>query len=382
MEIWTMIERPGFRQPPKSLCIALATIAVCIGATSYSFAREQLDRANSTPAAAGAKSDALAKLPAMLAERYPSIRSLALARRGCVEFEYYKAGVDTRTLSPVRSITKSVLSILVGIALDKGYLRLDQKLSGLLPEVLDPAIDHRMRDITVRDLLTMTSGFSSAPFGAKAGTPPAEMWQWVLNRPMEHTPGTFFNYDGDAVNLLSVVLTRAIRQSARTFAEENLFRPLDITSFNWIADGDGYLIGADTLSLTARGMVKIGQLYLQRGRWDNRQIVSSDYVADSTSKHSDGGSPVKAAYGYLWWVTRTRTGLNAYSASGTGSQIIYVVPKLDLVIAMASNFSVKGGSMRFVNEVVLPAVSAASHTPSCIARLAQGDALTPLFSSR
>jgi CubicO group peptidase (beta-lactamase class C family) len=382
MEIWTMIEHAGSRQLPKSLCIALAAIAVCIEATSHSFALEQLDRANCTPAAAGANSDAFAKLPAMLAERYPSIRSLVLARRGCLEFEYYKAGVDAQSQSPVRSVTKSVLSILVGIALDKGYLRLDQKLSGLLPEVLDPALDPRVRDITVRDLLTMTSGFSLAPFGAKAGTPPAEMWQWVLNRPMQHTPGTYFNYDGDAVNLLSVVLTRAIRQSARTFAEENLFRPLDITSFDWIADGDGYLIGADTLSLTARGMVKIGQLYLQRGLWGNKQIVSNEYVADSTSKHSDGGAPLNAAYGYLWWVTRTRTGLNAYSASGTGSQIIYVVPKLDLVIAMASSFSVKGGSMRFVNDVVLPAVIAASHKPSCIARPAQGDTFTPPFASR
>ena len=90
------------------------------------------------------------------------------------------------------SITKSVLSVLVGIALEKGYLRIDQKLSELLPEVLDLTIDPHVRDITIRDLLTMTSGFDSEPFGAKTGVPPSEMWQWILNRPMQHPPGAYF----------------------------------------------------------------------------------------------------------------------------------------------------------------------------------------------
>jgi CubicO group peptidase (beta-lactamase class C family) len=92
------------------------------------------------------------------------------------------------------------------------------------------------------------------------------------------------------------------RPSSRTFAEKNLFRPLEIANVDWMADRDGYLIGASGLSLTARDMAKLGLLYLQRGRWDDKQIVPSDYVADSTAKHNDGGFPTGAAYGYLWWV--------------------------------------------------------------------------------
>jgi len=310
-------------------------------------------------------------LPALLAKQYPTVRSLVLARRGCLEFEYYSAGVNAESRSPVRSVTKSVLSVLVGIALDRGYLRLDQKLSELLPEVLDPTVDPHIRDITIRDLLTMTSGFDSAPFGAKAGVPPPEMWRWILNRKTQYEPGVHFNYDNDGTNLLSVALTRAIRQSSQTFAEQNLFRPLEITNFNWTTDSDGYLIGEDTLALTARDMIKIGLLYLQRGRWDDRQIVSSDYVADSTTKHADGGAPIKAAYGYLWWLTQTRTGLDAFFAAGTGSQLIYVVPKLDLVIAMASSSNIAGGSMRLVNEIVLPAASTMPSPPTCFAQPVQ-----------
>ncbi len=372
-----MIQRVGFQHLLTRLCIGLAAIPLCIAATSNSLAQALLDRVDSAPAAVVTNSNALAKLPALLAKRYPTIRSLLLARRGCVAVEYYRAGVNAKSLSSVRSVTKSVLSVLVGIALDKGYLRLDEQLSELLPEVLNPAIDPKVRDISVRNLLTMTSGFSSAPFGAKVGVPPSEMWQWTLNRPMQYTPGSHFDYDNDSANLLSVVLTRAIRQSSRTFAEQNLFQPLGIANFNWMADGNGYLIGADGLSLTARDMVKIGLLYLQRGRWDDQQIVSSDYVANSTARHNDGGPPSKAgaAYGYLWWVKQTSTGLDAFFASGKDSQIIYVVPELDLVVAMASSSDIAGGSVHFVNNVVLPAASISASPPTCIGPLVQGQPL-------
>jgi len=369
-----VIQRGGFRDLLTRLCIGLAAIPLFTAAISGSSAQERPDRADSAPAPAAANSNTLAKLPALLAARYPAIRSLVLARRGCVAFEYYKTGVDAQTLSPVRSVTKSVLSILVGIALKRGYLRLDEQLSELLPEVSNPAIDPKVRDITVRDLLTMTSGFGLSQFGAKAAAPPSEMWQWTLNRRVQYTPGTHFNYDDDSVNLLSVALARAVRQNLKTFAEQELFHPLGIANFNWMADGNGYSIAADGLSLTARDMVKIGLLYLERGRWKDQQIVSSDYVADSTAKHNDGGPPSKAgaAYGYLWWLKQTGTGLDAFFASGKDSQIIYVVPELDLVVAMASGSDIAGGSVHFVNDVVLPAASMTESPPTCVGSLVQG----------
>ena len=199
-----MTERASFRHLLTGLRIGLAAIPLCFGTASNALAQERRELAASTPAAvvAGPNAD----LSARLAKQYPTIRSLVLARGGCVEFEYYQAGVDARSQSPVRSITKSVLSVLVGIALDRGYLRLDQKLSELVPEVFDPAVDPGVRDITIRHLLTMTSGFGSAPFGAKAGVPPREMWQWILHRPRRDRPGAHFSYDDDGTNLLSVAL--------------------------------------------------------------------------------------------------------------------------------------------------------------------------------
>jgi len=99
----------------------------------------------------------------------------------------------------VHSIAKSILSILVGIARDQGYLRLDEKLSEILPEVLDPTVDLPGRDITIRDLLTMTSGLGLPQFHTTRGVPLPEIWQWTLRRPMQHIPGAQFRYDGDSV---------------------------------------------------------------------------------------------------------------------------------------------------------------------------------------
>jgi CubicO group peptidase (beta-lactamase class C family) len=354
-----MVKRFISRSVQVCLCISLAT-AMLMMALSKSMAQDTAGHASGVD---------LATLPSLLAERYPGVDSLVLARHGCVELEYYRTGQTAESRSSVLSVTKSVLSILIGIAIDQGYLRLDERLSEVLPEALDPIVDLRVRDITIRDLLTMTSGYSTAPFGTRPTSPPRETWGWTLNRAVEYAPGTRFNYDDDSVNLLAVVLARAIRQNERFFAEQNLFRPLGITSFDWDADSEGYLYGAVGLSLTAKDMVKLGQLYLQRGRWGDKQLVSSNYVLDSTAKHNDGGPPVRAgAYGYLWWLKQTETGLDAFFASGSGGQLIYIVPKLDLVVALVSS-GISGGSVTFANKVVLPAANLTGSPRTCSARV-------------
>jgi CubicO group peptidase (beta-lactamase class C family) len=312
-------------------------------------------------------------LPSILKDKFPTVRALVLARGDCVGSEYYRKGIGIGTRSPVHSVTKSVLSILIGIAIDRGYLRLDQKLSDFLPEASEAAVDPLVREIEVRDLLTMTAGFEAgaSDYPPKISVPTSETWRWMLDRPMKYPSGSHFSYDTSEQNLMSIVLTRAIKQDAKRFAQHSLFEPLQIEDYNWPVDVDGYLIGATSLSLTARDMAKIGVLYLQQGRWGAEQIVSNAFVLDSTTKHNEGGPPTNAAYGYFWWITKTKTDLDAFFAAGSGSQLIYVVPKRDLVIALAAE-SVPGGSVNFVNDVVLPAEAATPGSAPCIARLTQG----------
>lgn len=320
-------------------------------------------------------SASLAKLATTLAEDYRTVRAVTIARGNCLLFEHYRKPDTAESQAPVHSVTKSVLSILVGIAIDQNFLRLDESLSELFPDEFDQDTDPLARKITVRDLLTKTAGFAETgegDFKVSAPVPgKSRLWRWMLNRKVAYPAGTHFRYDNAASDLLSVVLSKAIGRNAGSFAKESLFEPLGIANYTWPSDSEGYLHGASGLSLTASDMTKIGILYLQHGRWGEKQIVADAYVQDSTSRHNAGGRPVKAAYGYHWWVNRTSTGQEAFFAAGTGSQLIYVVPQRKVVIAVLAD-GIPGGSQRFVNNVVLPVEAELPDELSCTAQYGNG----------
>jgi CubicO group peptidase (beta-lactamase class C family) len=308
--------------------------------------------------------DALAQLSATIGERYPTVRGVVVARGGCIVYEHYRFG-SAEVRWPVYSVTKSVLSILVGIAIDKRRLRLDQKLPELLPEAAGKIVDPRAADITLRDLLTMTSGFESVSPIEVPGVWNSDVW--MINRRVKYAPGSHFYYDNAGTNLISIILARAVGENVAEFARRELFAPLGIDGFEWMADMDGHVPGQSGLRLTTRDMARIGFLYLQQGRWRDRQLVSTGYVLDSTRKHSAGGDPINAGYGYLWWKSNDRP--DVYFAAGANSQLIYNVPDRNLVVALSSTAWLPGGSQRFVNDVVLPAEAALSAQAPCIDRL-------------
>ena len=163
------------------------------------------------------------------------------------------------------------------------------------------------------------------------------------------------------------ILRRAIARraaSGEAFAKRYLFGPLRIQNYTWVSDGEGHLIGDTNLFLTARDMAKIGLLYLRHGRWNGAQIVSNDYVRDSTLAHNDGGPPVGAAFGYLWWVGRTPSQLPAFFAAGMKSQDIYVAPDRGLVVALAAD-AIPGGAKAFIDDVVFPEAAATPKSAPC-----------------
>jgi CubicO group peptidase (beta-lactamase class C family) len=322
----------------------------------------------STAQQATASTETLAKLSATITGQYPSVRALVLARGNCIVHEYYASNSPEQQW-PVYSVTKSVLSILVGIAVDKGLLRLDQKLPELVVEAREGTIDPRTADITLRHLLTMSSGFAPHEMVAVPG-----VWNsgaWMIRRSVTYPPGTHFEYDDQGTNLIAIILRRAVGGNIVAFAKNVLFAPLQIDNYQWMVDSDGNLPGYAGLRLTARDMAKIGLLYLQHGRWRERQVVSEAWVLDSTRRHNDGGEPAHAGYGYLWWTTTRRGGLLAYFASGWQSQLILNYPDRNLVMAMASASDLPGGAAKFINEVVLPAEAALPAETACVAHLDQ-----------
>ncbi len=275
------------------------------------------------------------------------LKSLLVHYKGEFVGEDY-FGVDVQnTIYQVRSVTKSVVSILIGIAIEKDLL------SGtdlLISEGLN-AFPHNYEDgkdeLTVEHLLTMCSGFEWNEMGGN------EYGQWmqsqnkinyVLDKQLINMPGTVFNYNSGTSHLLSVILTDAAGESAFDYAITNLFNPLGIENVAWRNIGAGYYNGGSDLMLTARDLVKIGELYLNNGSYNGDQIVSSDWVNRSiSSKISTGRNFYGSEYGYLWWLENIQ-GEECFYAMGYGGQFLFIFPDMELIIVATSNSSTSGNA--------------------------------------
>jgi CubicO group peptidase (beta-lactamase class C family) len=304
-------------------------------------------------------------LDTMVADLYPQVRSLLVVRHGYLVYERYWQGVAASDGHDVRSATKSFVSALVGIALGERRLQgLDQTVEELLADHLPPNADPRLRRVTVKQLLSMTSGLAGDDSSLGGDD---QLWDrmfqsrdWVrhiLSRRLVSAPGAEFAYSSASSHLLSAVVADATGQSTLAFARTKLFEPLGIATDNpfeltvrhwpptraeleayeqapvaWPRDPQGYHFGGAFLKLPARDLAKLGYLYLNGGRWDGAQVVPADYVAASTQPQSDP-TVGPGDYGYQWWVTN-ETGHDSFRALGYGGQLIQVIPDLDLVVVI------------------------------------------------
>jgi len=154
--------------------------------------------------------------------------------------------------------------------------------------------------------------------------------QFALDRPMASEPGARFVYDSPGMHLLSAILQEATGMTAMEYAEENLFEPLGITDVHWVADPQGCYRGSGALSLHPRDAAKLGLLFLYQGRWEEKQVVSSDWIAEATTKQVETGLDYGEDYGYGWWISREERVF--FRADGSGGQRILVIPPMNLVL--------------------------------------------------
>lgn len=295
----------------------------------------------STPEQQGMDSTKLIIADEFIQNRLPDAFSLLVVRNGYLVFEKYYSWGSSDKYAVVHSVTKSVTSALIGIALDKGYLNsIDQKLIEFVPEYTTGELDPRKKEIRLRDLLTMSAGFRWNDRG-----PSMRNWylssDWIkfaVQLPQENNPGDVFNYNSSISHLLSVILSKSTKTSTLNFAKQHLFEPLGIQSAYWHQDPQGYYIGGFGLGLSARDLAKFGFLYLNNGYWNGQSIVSESWVEESTNQQIQAFShPIygKFGYGYHWWVRKV-DGCSSFRAWGRRGQFIAVVPELDLVIVVTS----------------------------------------------
>lgn len=289
---------------------------------------------------------------------YKNIAGMVVLKDGKTLYENYFNDCNTNSKIHVYSVTKSIISILIGIAMDKGYIKsVDEKILDFFPDYTVKRREKVIQKITLKDLLTMT-----APY------------KYKFNPYIKYfTSDDFVKFSLDSLggkddigkfryapligpDIFSGILVKATGKSLLNFAKENLFEPLGITvdnnitfnskeeqlAFNkstnisgWVTDSKGINTGGWGLTLSATDMAKIGQLYLNDGIWNGKQIVSKSWIEDSTKEHSRWDK-LNIPYGYLWWISDDND--YGYAAMGDGGNIIYVNKAKKMVVSIASLF--------------------------------------------
>jgi CubicO group peptidase (beta-lactamase class C family) len=286
----------------------------------------------STPEAQGVDSRKLLEMfQDIKAKGGSGLHSVLIVKNGYLIAESYLAPYHKETLHNVKSATKSILSALVGIALEKKYLKsLDQKVADFYPEYVN---DPRKKDITLRHLLTMTAGLAWS-YDQETTSPvsPTDLESWKVV-PMRDAPGEKFEYNTMLAHMMSAILTKASGESTKELADSVLFGPLGISDEKWSQDNKGIYIGGSELFLRPRDMAKFGLLYLNKGVWNGRQIVPGAWVEESTSPKLSIGPdryyPTVMRYGYWWWIPD-----QSYQARGYNGQYIIVRPDLNIVVVV------------------------------------------------
>lgn len=289
------------------------------------------DWLQSDPEDQGLDSAQLAKLAPHIEEQYGHIHSFVVLRNGVLVYEYYKEGRSKYSADFVWSVTKSITSLLIGIAADEGLLDTDQSLGELLPADQLTESDPDLADITIHDLLTMTSGVACPGDRCHDESVPT-----MLNKKLNYETGEKFLYDTGASHLLSAVLAEVTGMPINEYAAEKLFVPLGIEPPPWQLDSNGVPFGGKGLAIRPRDMARIGQLVLDKGVWEGKQLVSAEYLNIATQNQV--ADIHDEAYGYLFWIDE-ESKQRRVNAVGYGGQYITIIPEYDLVVVITSNFS-------------------------------------------
>jgi CubicO group peptidase (beta-lactamase class C family) len=307
--------------------LAVAMLTVGEGASATTAAQASGGQPSRAPAFDAALS---------VAKELPRLHSLLVSWHGTLVLERYFNGVRAARHANIKSAAKSIISALVGIAIERRLIAgVDTPIVTYFPELAKDR-DRVKSKITVEDLLTMRAGLESTSNRNYGAWVQSRNWvQFALSRPMLSEPGTVMDYSTGSTHLLSAILTKASGTDTWQFANDTLARPLGFTLARWPRDPQGIYFGGNDMLLTPRQMVAFGELYLRRGRVADRQVLPERWIERSWIGRERSFWSGQL-YGYGWWI-RDMGGHRAYYAWGFGGQYIFVVPELDLVVVSTSS---------------------------------------------
>jgi CubicO group peptidase (beta-lactamase class C family) len=323
-----------------------------------------------TPEEKGFDSAQLAEALLTIREKDTDIHSLLVIRDGAVVVDAYFYPNDGKTVHELASVTKSIMTTLIAIAADQGKLQLDQPMLSYFPNYTAANLDALKERITIRHLASMSSGLNCTAEDDEATL--REMrdspdWiRFTLDLKVIWEPGTTFVYCSPGMHLLSAILQHATGMTALDFARQNLFQPLGIHDVIWITDPQGYNFGSEGIYLHPYDMAKIGYLWLNKGQWEGKQIISQEWVENSVKPQFETSN--REGYGYGWWID-TSDQPESFSASGRGGQRIIVVPAWNVIIATTGG----GFSFEEIEPLLAPTFVDANNSlpanPTAVSRL-------------
>jgi len=339
----------------KTLLFACLLIGLSAG---VSFAFE-----TGTPETEGVSSRAILNWVDAVEREVDALHSFVLVRHGKIIAEGWWTPYEKSRPHMLYSLSKSFTSTAVGLAVDEGKLSLDDKVVSFFPDKIPAHPGENLTRMRVRDLLCMGSGNHNDTLKPMREDPAGDWVRIFLAQPVEHEPGTYFRYNTGATYMLSAIVQKTTGQKVLDYLTPRLFQPLDIQNATWETNAQGINTGGYGLKVKTRDIAALGQLYLQKGRWNGKRLLSEEWVNLATSKQIGNGdrpdSDWSQGYGFQFWRCRH----HAFRGDGAFGQYCLVMPDQDSVLAITSGLGNMQQVLDLVWTLLLPAMTPASVPP-------------------
>jgi CubicO group peptidase (beta-lactamase class C family) len=328
----------------------------------------------SSPEAQGVSSSAILAFVEAADRNIDALHSLMVLRHGQVIAEGWWAPYGPESPHMLFSLSKSFTSTAIGLAIAEGRLSVDDEVLKFFPEDAPAEPSNNLKAMRVRDLLRMNTGQESEP-----PRPPAQSWKKAfLNHPVRFKPGTHFLYNTSATYMLAAIVEKTTGMSLLDYLKPRLFDPLGIEKPTWEKSPEGIHTGGYGLSIRTEDIARFGQLYLQKGKWQGKQLVPAAWIEEATSFQTSNGSSPKSdwdqGYGYQFWRCRN----NVYRGDGAFGQYCIVLPQHDTVIAITSGVRDMQAVLNLIWDKLLPALGTSKLSRDEVAQTKLGQTLKNL----
>ena len=336
--------------------VSLSTFQGCL--TPPAYLRSQFTSLpRSTPEAQGISSIAIDTFLQTANESGLEFHSIMLIRNAHVVAEGWWVPFAAEYKHTLYSLSKSFTSTSVGLAIEDGKLGLDDRVIDYFPEATPSSISANLAKMTIKHLLTMNTGHGEKPMSRMQEAEDGNWARVFLSETITHDPGTHFLYNTGASYMLSSIVQKLVGKNIFEYLSERIFQPLNIHDADWEMDPNGVCVGGYGLRVTTEDIANFGQLYLQEGLWNGKQLISKSWVEEATKKQTEsqeGDSDWSQGYGYQFW--RCKPTLGFYRGDGAFGQFCIVIPQKNTVIAVTSESNNMQASMDLIWEHLLPAL--------------------------